>query len=120
MARVRDLRLNAQSARRCLLLLARLYDLAGNRLRRRWLAWRHPRTAPAWRLWIAAMAFLILLPMPLGNLLPCLSLVLLALGWIYRDGLALALSLVMGTAAVAFFAFSAHLLVDLVGQMLPA
>lgn len=66
------------------------------------------------------MAFLILLPMPLGNLLPCLSLVLLALGWIYRDGLALAMSLVMGTAAVAFFAFSAHLLVDLVGQWWPA
>ena len=120
MARVHELRLNAQGARRCLLLLARLYDLAGNLLRRRWLAWRHPRTAPAWRLWIAAMALLILLPMPLGNLLPCLSLVLLALGWIYRDGVALAMSLVMGTAAVAFFAFSAHLLVDLVGQWWPA
>lgn len=120
LARVRDLRLNAPGARRCLLLLARLYDLAGQRLRRRWLAWRHPRTAPAWRLWIAAMAFLILLPLPLGNLLPCLSLMLLALGWIYRDGLALALSLVMGTAAVAFFAFSAHLLADLLGAWWPA
>lgn len=119
MARVRDLRLNPQGARRCLLLLARLYDLAGSRLRRRWLAWRHPRTAPAWRLWIAGMAFLILLPMPLGNFLPCVSLVLLALGWIYRDGVALALSLVCGTAAVTFFAVSAHLLVDLASGLMP-
>lgn len=119
MQRVRDLQLNPQGARRCLLLLARLYDMAGNRLRRRWLAWRHPRTAPAWRVWIAAMAFLILLPMPLGNFLPCLSLVLLALGWIYRDGLALALSLVCGTAAVAFFALSAHVLIDLASGLLP-
>jgi hypothetical protein len=119
MARVRDLRLNPQGARRCLLLLARLYDLAGNLLRRRWLAWRHPRTAPAWRVWIAAMAFLILLPMPLGNFLPCVSLVLLALGWIYRDGLALALSLVCGVAAVAFFAVSAHLLIDLASGLMP-
>jgi hypothetical protein len=120
MARVQGLRLNAQGAQRCLRLLARLYELAGNLLRRRWLAWRHPRTAPIWRLWIGAMALLILLPMPLGNLLPCMSLVLLALGWIYRDGLALALSLVCGTAAVAFFAVSAHVLIDLARNWWPA
>lgn len=120
MARVQHLRLPPPGARRCLLLFARLYDIAGGLLRRRWQLLRHPRTAPVWRLWIAAMALLVLLPMPLGNVLPCLSLVILALGWIYRDGLALLLSLACGTAAVAFFGLSAHLLIDLAGAWWPA
>lgn len=61
----------------------------------------HPRTALLWALWIVLMAFIIFLPLPLGNVLPGLSLVLLAMGWMARDGLALLLSAVSGAGAIA-------------------
>lgn len=118
--KLRGMRLEGAWCRRCLRLFARMYDLAGQRLRRRWLAWRHPRTTLAWRLWIAIMALVILLPLPLGNLLPGLSLVLLALGWIYKDGAALVLSVACGTAALGVVALSTHVLVSLVSGLLPA
>lgn len=116
-ARLGGLQLQGAWSRRCLQLFAWMYDTAGRRLRRRWLAWRHPRTRPAWRLWIGAMALLILLPLPLGNLLPGLSLALLALGWIYKDGAALALSVACGGAAFGFVALSVQGLVSLTGLM---
>lgn len=103
-------RLGEAWSRRCLGLLAALYEWARLTLRRRWASWRHPSTHAGWRLWIAAMALLILLPLPLGNLLPGISLVLLALGWIYKDGVALLLSTLAGAAAIAYGALSAHVL----------
>lgn len=74
-------------------------------LQRQWFRARlsllaHPRTALLWALWIVLMAFIIFLPLPLGNVLPGLSLVLLALGWMARDGLALLLSAATGGGAV--------------------
>ncbi|MEK8030874.1 exopolysaccharide biosynthesis protein [Ideonella sp. DXS29W] len=103
-------RLGETWSRRCLGLLATLYERARLTLRRRWLSWRHPSTHAGWRLWIAAMALLILLPLPLGNLLPGISLVLLSLGWIYRDGVALLWSMLAGAAAMAYGVLSAHVL----------
>ena len=50
------------------------------------------------------MGFVIFLPLPLGNLLPSLSLMLLCLGWMARDGAALALSVVMGAAGIGYAA----------------
>ncbi|MFM2342910.1 MAG: hypothetical protein RLZZ592_2563 [Pseudomonadota bacterium] len=73
---------------------------------------RHPAAFAWWRLWIAAMAVVIFLPLPFGNVLPGLSLVLLGLGWMYRDGLLLMLSLPAGLGAIAFGWFSAGLIVD--------
>lgn len=75
---------------RCLRLFAALYDYASVLLSRRWMAWRHPRIFALWRVWLAVMALLILLPLPFGNALPGASLVLQGLGWIYKDGAALA------------------------------
>ena len=46
------------------------------------------------------------------ELVPGLSLVLLGLGWMYRDGLLLLLSLPAGLGAIAFGWFSAGLIVD--------
>lgn len=60
----------------------------------------HPRTALFWAAWIVLMAFIIFLPLPLGNVLPALSLALLALGWMARDGLALLLSVATGGGAI--------------------
>ena len=56
------------------------------------------------------MALLVLLPLPLGNLLPGLSLALLELGWSFKDGLVLLLSLISGTAAMGYVVLSLHVL----------
>lgn len=56
------------------------------------------------------MAFLVLLPLPFGNLLPGLSLVLLGLGWIFKDGLVLMLSLISGVAAMGYLVLTVHVL----------
>jgi len=58
------------------------------------------------------MGLLILLPLPLGNVLPSLSLMLLSLGWMFRDGLALLASALVGSGAVAFALLMGHVLVD--------
>jgi hypothetical protein len=48
------------------------------------------------------MGFVIFLPLPFGNVLPSISLVLLSLGWMFRDGLAMLASAVVGSGALAF------------------
>lgn len=111
-----DFRLSHIWSHRCLCLFAALYKNSRWLLRRRWVALRHPRTFVGWRVWIASMALLIFIPLPLGNLLPSLSLVLLSLGWIYKDGLALMLSALAGTAAWGYGALSAGLLWSLLKQ----
>jgi len=108
------LRLGVTWSRRCLHLFAALYDTALSLMQRRWVMLRHPRTAWGWRLWIAAMALVIFLPLPLGNLLPGISLALLGLGWIYKDGIALTLSLIAGAAGLAYLALSVHVITALV------
>ena len=102
--RVADLQLSASWARRVLGLLAGFYALAGRRARPRWghLAEFGPRS------WLAAktglMGGLIFLPIPLGNVLPALALVLLGLGLAFRDGLAVLLSTAAAATAVAYTA----------------
>lgn len=48
------------------------------------------------------MAFLLILPIPLGNLLPGISILLISLGLIERDGLCVALGLVMSVVSVVY------------------
>ena len=79
-ARLGQIKLSARWTGRCLHGLARLW----------------------WGSWIALMGLVIFLPLPLGNVLPALSLILLSLGWMFRDGLALLLSCASGAAAVAY------------------
>jgi len=107
--RVGRLRLDATWSRRCLHALAWLYATAGRCLRARWGVLCHPRTGVWWSLWIGLMGLVIFLPLPLGNVLPSLSLVLLSLGWMFRDGLALLASAVVGSGAVAFALAFGHL-----------
>jgi len=106
--------LNERWSRRSLHGLAWLYALADRWLSPRWQAWRHDRTRGWWGLWIAVMAFIIFLPLPFGNVLPSASLVLLGLGWLFRDGLALAVSTVTGAAAIAYTVAFGQLAIDLV------
>lgn len=95
---------------RCLRFLGWLYAVAGRWLRVRCTTLMHPGAHAAWGAFIALMAVLILLPLPLGNVLPGASLVLLSLGWMFRDGLALLASLLLGSGAVAFALAMSHLL----------
>jgi len=59
--------------------------------------------------WIALQGFVIFLPLPFGNVLPAASLVLMCLGWMFRDGLALLGSALVGSAAVAYAWAFGHL-----------
>ena len=108
--------LNERWAGRCLRALAWLYGQAHRRLRPRWPAWHHGTTQRGWGVWIALMAVVIFLPLPLGNVLPGLSLILLSLGWMFRDGVALAACAVTGCAALVYTASLAHLLVHVLDQ----
>jgi hypothetical protein len=111
--RLGGLSLNERWTSRCLHSLAWMYEMANRWLRPRWSLWSHRGTQWVWGVWIALMAVVIFLPLPLGNVLPSLSLVLLSLGWMFRDGMALAVSALTGCAALAYTASLAHLLVQM-------
>ena len=82
-------------------------------LRSRWAVLLAPSTHRVWGGWIGAMGLLLLLPLPLANVLPALSLVLLSLAWVARDGLALAVSVLMGAAGLVYIVLMSHLLLVL-------
>jgi hypothetical protein len=107
-SKVGAVRLNARWSRRCLGVLLWLYQAAARFLRPRWTGLLHPWTRYGWSLWIAMMVAVIYLPLPLGNVLPSLSLVLMSLGWMFRDGLALLLSTLFGASALAYAVFLWH------------
>jgi hypothetical protein len=114
--RLGALSLNERWTGRCLHGLAWMYGRANRWLRPRWSVWSHGATRWGWGVWIALMAAVIFLPLPLGNVLPSLSLILLSLGWMFRDGVALMVSALTGLAALAYTASLAHLLVQLVDR----
>lgn len=101
--------------------LAWLYEQADRLLSPRMLALSSQATRPWWALWIGVMGVIIFLPIPFGNILPSFSLVALSLAWMFRDGIALLVSLVLGSAALVFsfiFGQLAWLLVVRAGQWL--
>jgi len=104
--------LSAPWSRRCLRFLAWTYASANRFLKARWTALSHRSTHPWWGAWIALMGLLILLPVPLGAVLPSLSLVLLSLGWMFRDGLALLLSAAVGWGALGYAVAMSHVLLE--------
>ena len=114
--RLGALSLNERWTGRCLHGLAWMYERANRWLRPRWSVWSHGATRWGWGAWIALMGAVIFLPSPLGNVLPSLSLILLSLGWMFRDGIALLVSALTGLAALAYTASLAHLLVQLVDR----
>ncbi|MEN9419159.1 MAG: hypothetical protein RI988_2779 [Pseudomonadota bacterium] len=104
-------------SRRCLHGLAWLYGQAARRLRARLPAFSDMGTRPLWALWIALQGFVIFLPLPFGNVLPAISLVLMCLGWMFRDGIALIASALFGAAALAYTYAFGHLVWVLVDKM---
>jgi hypothetical protein len=105
-------------SRRCLHFLSWLYEKADILLSPRWSALSHRTTYAWWSAWIALMGVLILLPLPFGNILPSLSLVLLSLGWMFRDGLALLLSTAVGTGAIGFALLMTNVLLEMAQKCL--
>ncbi len=111
-ARVAALELPLHWARRVLQLLARFYNHAGRHARQRMTAVADRAQRSPWlAAKIAMMAALIILPIPFGNVLPALALMLLGLGLAFRDGVLVLVGAATGglallsTSALAFAAW---------------
>jgi len=106
--RVAELALSRHWAQRVLGLLASAYSMAGRFARARLShlasADRRSWTAVA----IGLMAVIVVLPIPFGNLLPALAMMLIGLGLVFRDGVAVVFGLAM--AGVALFVTAGLLL----------
>jgi hypothetical protein len=100
--RLAHMRLNVRWSLRTLKTLAVSYRYAGRWSRPRLPALQANWTRSLWAAWIALQALVIFLPVPVGNVLPAFSLVALAMGRLLEDGLALCLSLVLGSMGVAY------------------
>ena len=89
-------------AQRVLRLLASTYAVAGRLAKARFM---HLASVGK-RSWVAAavglMAAIIVLPIPFGNLLPALATVFIAIGLVFRDGVAIIIGLT--TACLALVA----------------
>jgi len=103
-SRVARLEMSARSARWVLRLLARVYRLAGRWSRERLchltVLQRRTLLAPK----VALMGVVIFLPLPFGNVLPALAVVVLGVGIAFRDGLAVLSAAGLALASVAYAA----------------
>lgn len=103
-ARVSRFRLSARAARWVLRLLARVYRLAARWSRQRLshltLLQRRTWLAPK----LALMGAVIFLPLPFGNVLPALAVMVLGVGVAFRDGLAVLSATGLAVASVAYAA----------------
>jgi hypothetical protein len=100
--RVAELELPRHWAQRVLVGLASAYAVAGRHARARLshLASVGRRSATA--LAVGLMAAIVVMPIPFGNVLPALALMLIGLGLVFRDGVAVVLGLLLsGLALVA-------------------
>ena len=110
--RLGSVRLSERWTERLLRGFTWVYRVAGRYLRPRLQSLFHHSTRPWWALWIGAMAVLIFLPIPFGNVLPSVSLMLLSLGWMFRDGAALLLAKLVGVGAVVFAVSFGHIVLE--------
>lgn len=113
--RVVELRMSGSCAQRVLSALATVYEHTARLSKPRCGHLLPAPTSRALALVVAAMGVLLILPIPFGNLLPALALVFIAVGLVFRDGLAWLLgalsavaATVLTTALVAAAAFWAE------------
>ena len=89
-------KLSATMARRALHTLAWMYDQASRVMRVRMAWWLQPLH----RIWlaplVALLALVIFLPIPFGNVLPAAVLMLIGLGLVFEDGLAMLIGVALG------------------------
>ena len=98
--RVADLELPRHWAQRVLLGLASAYAVAARHSRARLSHVAGPAFRAATAIAVGLMAFIVLLPIPLGNLLPSIAIMLIGVGLVFRDGLAVLLGHVMAVLAL--------------------
>jgi len=102
--RVTRLELPQHWARRVLVLLALIYAAAGRLSRARLTNF----ASPGRRSWTAAtvglMAVIVVLPIPFGNVLPALALMLIGLALVFRDGVAMLLGMTAAALALVMTA----------------
>ncbi len=102
--RVAEVEMSGPWAQRVLRLLASTYAIAGRfaktRISHLAAAGRRSWTAAM----VALMAFIIVLPIPFGNVLPALALMFVGLGLVFRDGLAIVLGFATSGLALLFTA----------------
>lgn len=103
--------LNQRWASRCLRTLVWIYSTASQWLHPRWHLLVHRHLRLWWAVWMVGMVVMILLPLPLVNILPALSLLLLSLGWLFRDGLAMVLATAVGAVGLGYALSLWHVLV---------
>ena len=94
--RVAEFQMSGRWASRVLGLLAHFYELASKLSRSRLHALSGAGRQGGLAAMTGVMAVLIILPIPFGNVLPATALMLLGLGLVYRDGVAVLLAI--GTA----------------------
>ena len=94
-------KLSATMARRALHTLAWMYDQASRVMRVRMAWWLQPLH----RIWlaplVALLALVVFLPIPFGNVLPAAVLMLIGLGLVFEDGLAILIGVVLGVTLLA-------------------
>lgn len=100
--RVGTLSLSPRWSDRTLSTLAWIYEAADQHLRPRWSPLLHRVLRYWWSAWVALMVFIIFLPIPMGNVLPSVCVMLISLGWMFRDGVAMLLSMFVGLVAVTY------------------
>ena len=93
--------LNARDFRRLMERTAPLLRKVERVMKPRWLAF----SSPTGQRWVGAccltLALVLALPIPFGNLLPAIAVVLIALGLIERDGIVVSGGIVLGIFALA-------------------
>jgi hypothetical protein len=97
---VAELELSSHWAQRVLGMLASAYAVAGRFARAR----LSQLASAEGRSWTAAavglMALVVVMPIRFGNVLPALALMLIGLGLVFRDGVAVVLGLAMAVLAI--------------------
>jgi hypothetical protein len=99
-ARVAQLELPPYWAHRVLVGLAFAFALAGRHAKPRMSHLAVPVRRSGISLVVGLMAAILVMPIPLGNLLPALALVLIALGIVFRDGIVLVCGLLLSGVAL--------------------
>lgn len=107
--RVAELELPRHWAQRVLGMLASAYGMAGRFAKARMSHLASPGRRSGTAAAIGLMAVLVVLPIPFGNLLPALATMLIGLGLVFRDGVAVVLGYI--TAGLALLATAGLMLV---------
>ena len=106
--KISTIKISGAWTRRVLHSLTWVYRQAMLRLKERWSWVNSPSFQTLWSIWITVMVGIMLLPLPLGNFLPSLSLLFISLAWIFRDGLMLLFALGSGLGALAYVVVCWH------------